>query len=77
MTNDKLENVKKITLIFASKPIELKKWIILDFQDIETTVSLLNIKEEGVIGFLLVVCLGIRNIITQDKILNQYMKLFH
>ena len=46
LTNDKLENVKKITLIFASKPIELKKWIILDFQDIETTVSLLNIKEE-------------------------------
>ena len=46
LTNDKLENVKKITLIFASKPIELKKWIILDFQDIETTVSLLNIKKE-------------------------------
>ena len=46
LTKDNLENVKKITLIFSTKPIELKKWIIIDFQDIETTVSLLNIKKE-------------------------------
>ena len=39
-----IENIKSINLIFSSNPIKLKKWIISDDQDIDTTVSLLKIK---------------------------------
>ncbi len=39
-----IENIKSINLIFSSNPIKLKKLIISDDQDIDTTVSLLKIK---------------------------------
>ena len=42
--NDKnVENIEKIELIFSVNPIKLKKWIVTDYQEIETTVALLNI----------------------------------
>ena len=40
------ENIEKIELIFSANPIELKKWIIIDNQEVETTVGLLNIKRK-------------------------------
>ena len=39
-----IENFEKIELIFSANPIKLKKWIVTDIQEIETTVALLNIK---------------------------------
>ena len=38
-----IENFEKIELIFSANPIKLKKWIVTDTQEIETTVALLNI----------------------------------
>ena len=46
ISNKDFENINEIKLVFSSSPIALKKWIILDSQDIETTVSLTNIKEK-------------------------------
>ena len=46
ISNKDFENINEIKLVFSSSPIVLKKWIILDSQDIETTVSLTNIKEK-------------------------------
>ena len=40
-----IENIDKIELIFSSSPIKLKKWIITDIDETETTVALLNIKK--------------------------------
>jgi len=40
----KIENIEKIELIFSTNPIKLKKWIVTDNQEIETTVALLDIK---------------------------------
>ena len=37
---------EKIELIFSANPIELKKWIVTDNHEIETTVGLLNIKKK-------------------------------
>ena len=37
------ENIEKIELIFSSNPIKLKKWVVTDTQEIETTIALLNI----------------------------------
>ena len=46
LVDKNIENIEKIELIFSVNPIELKKWIITDNQQIETTVALLNIKKE-------------------------------
>ena len=46
LVDKNIENIKKIELIFSVNPIELKKWIITDNQEIETTVGLLNIKRK-------------------------------
>ncbi len=46
LVDKNIENIEKIELIFSVNPIELKKWIITDNQEIETTVALLNIKKE-------------------------------
>ena len=46
LVDKNFENIEKIELIFSANPIELKKWIITDNQEIETTVALLNIKKE-------------------------------
>ena len=40
------ENIEKIELIFSARPIALKKWIVTDYQEVETTIALLNIKKE-------------------------------
>jgi len=40
------ENIEKIELIFSANPIGLKKWIVTDYQEVETTIALLNIKKE-------------------------------
>ena len=39
----KIENIEKVELIFSINPIKLRKWIITDNQEIETTVALLNV----------------------------------
>ena len=41
-----IESIEKIELIFSANPIKLKKWIIIDNQEVETTVGLLNIKRK-------------------------------
>ena len=46
LVDKNFENIKKIELIFSANPIELKKWIIIDNQEVETTVGLLNIKRK-------------------------------
>ena len=46
LLDDNIENIKKIELIFSSSPLELKKWIITDDLEVETTVALLNIKKK-------------------------------
>ena len=46
LVDKNIESIEKIELIFSVNPIELKKWIITDNQEIETTVALLNIKKE-------------------------------
>ena len=38
------ENIKTIKLIFLNKPLTLKGWMIIDSNEIQTTVSLLKIK---------------------------------
>ena len=40
-----LENMKTIKLIFLNKPLTLKGWMIIDSNEIQTTVSLLKIKK--------------------------------
>ena len=40
------ENIEKVELIFSSTPIGLKKWIVTDYQEVETTIALLNIKKK-------------------------------
>ena len=39
------ENIKTIKLIFLNKPLTLKGWMIIDSNEIQTTVSLLKIKK--------------------------------
>ena len=46
LVDKNFENIEKIKLIFSANPIELKKWIITDNQEVETTVGLLNIKRK-------------------------------
>ena len=46
LVDKNFENIKKIELIFSANPIELKKWIVTDNQEIETTVGLLIIKRK-------------------------------
>ena len=46
LVDKKFENIEKIELIFSANPIELKKWIITDNHEVETTVGLLNIKRK-------------------------------
>ena len=46
LVDKNFENIEKIELIFSENPIELKKWIVTDNQEIETTVGLLNIKRK-------------------------------
>tara|TARA_B100001167_G_C16481742_1_gene172559 strand:+ start:120 stop:500 length:381 start_codon:yes stop_codon:yes gene_type:complete len=42
--NDRnIETIEKVELIFSKNPIKLRKWVITDTQEIETTVALLNI----------------------------------
>ena len=43
LVDKNIENIKKVELIFSSNPIKLKKWIVIDNQEIETTIALLNI----------------------------------
>ena len=43
LVDKNIENIKKVELIFSSHPIKLKKWIVTDNHEIETTVALLNI----------------------------------
>ena len=46
LVDKNFENIEKIKLIFSENPIELKKWIITDNHEVETTVGLLNIKRK-------------------------------
>jgi len=46
LVDKNFENIEKIELIFSANPIELKKWIVTDNQEVETTVGLLNIKRK-------------------------------
>ena len=46
LVDKNFENIEKIELIFSANPIELKKWIITDNHEVETTVGLLNIKRK-------------------------------
>ena len=43
LVDKNIENIEKIELIFSSNPIKLKKWVVTDSQEIETTIALLNI----------------------------------
>tara|TARA_B100000315_G_scaffold109132_1_gene100140 strand:- start:129 stop:710 length:582 start_codon:yes stop_codon:yes gene_type:complete len=43
LVDKNIENIKKVELIFSSHPIKLKKWVVTDNHEIETTVALLNI----------------------------------
>ena len=36
------DDIGTLILIFADKPLELKKWIVIDAQGIKTSVSLLS-----------------------------------
>ena len=38
-----LNITQKIELVFSASPIGLKKWIVTDYQEVETTIALLNI----------------------------------
>ena len=40
------ENIEKIELIFSASPIALKKWVVTDYLEVETTIALLNIKKK-------------------------------
>ena len=44
--DNNIYNIEKIELVFSASPIKLKKWVITDSQEIETTVALLNIKKK-------------------------------
>jgi len=44
--DNNIDNIEKIELVFSASPIKLKKWVITDSQEIETTVALLNIKKK-------------------------------
>ena len=43
LVDKNIENIEKVELIFSSNPIKLKKWVVTDSQEIETTIALLNI----------------------------------
>mgnify|MGYP001276177465 FL=1 len=43
LVDKNIENIEKVELIFSSNPIKLKKWVVTDTQEIETTIALLNI----------------------------------
>ncbi len=45
--DENIENIEKIELIFSTNPIKLRKWIVTDSQESETTVGLLNIKKKN------------------------------
>ena len=45
LSGEDLENIKTIKLIFLNKPLTLKGWMIIDSNEIQTTVSLLKIKK--------------------------------
>ena len=45
LVDKNFENIEKVKLVFSSSPIGLKKWIVTDYQEVETTVALLNIKK--------------------------------
>ena len=45
LSDKDLENIKTIKLIFLNKPLTLKGWMIIDSNEIQTTVSLLKIKK--------------------------------
>ena len=44
--DNNIDKIEKIELVFSASPIKLKKWVITDSQEIETTVALLNIKKK-------------------------------
>ena len=44
--DNNIDNIEKIELVFSASQIKLKKWVITDSQEIETTVALLNIKKK-------------------------------
>ena len=44
--DNNIDNIEKIELVFSASPIKIKKWVITDSQEIETTVALLNIKKK-------------------------------
>ena len=46
LVDKNIENIKKVELIFSSHPIKLKKWVVTDNHEIETTVALLNINKK-------------------------------
>ena len=46
LVDKNFENIEKVELIFSSTPIGLKKWIVTDYQEVETTIALLNIKKK-------------------------------
>ena len=46
LVDKNFENIEKIELIFSASPISLKKWIVTDYQEVETTVALLNVKKK-------------------------------
>ena len=43
LVDKNIENIEKVELVFSSNPIKLKKWVVTDTQEIETTIALLNI----------------------------------
>ena len=43
LVDKNIENIEKVLLVFSSNPIKLKKWVVTDTQEIETTIALLNI----------------------------------
>ena len=47
LSNQNTENVQEIKLVFSENPLTLNKWIVSDFQEIDTTVSLLKIKKQN------------------------------
>ena len=44
--DNNIDNIEKIELVFSASPIKLKKWVITDSQEIETTVALMKIKKK-------------------------------
>ena len=46
LKDKRTENINNVKLIFTVNPITLKKWIVIDSQEIETTVALLGIRKQ-------------------------------